>query len=470
MVKCPLRRSISTACALFFLVLSLILSVATYLLYTSSMYARYEKELTSVESFVEAQIDHDDMAECARTGVESEKYRTFQSFLDNFIDQFQDVHYIYLMKVLEPNDPVQIRVICTANSTWEKENVPQDVLHLGDGEPGWYDQHVVDQFREILTEEKTVFFRNESTWGIDYTLAKPMYTSSGECYGLLCVDLLLTDLNEEVYRSISLHISLIFLSAVVFIILMLLWMRKNVTSPLLTLEKSVTDFAKNSDGKTNPEELVFQPPDIKVNNEVRSLSNAMTKLAEDMRGYVTRILTTEQENEGLQNQVFVDALTKVRSNTAYREKTVELQSAIDGGNAEFGLVMVDINRLKQINDQFGHEFGDKYIIETVGIVCEAFSHSPVYRIGGDEFVVVLTGEDYRNRDMLFEQLLERFSHQSDDELYEQPWQQYSAAVGMSVYRQGDQYSSVFDRADHAMYKNKLRMKEKMNVEEDPSEL
>lgn len=461
MVIRPLRRSISTVCALFFLILSLILSVATYLLYTSSMYNRYEKELSSVVNFIETQIDNDDMAECARTEVESEQYRAFQDFLDNFIDRFQDVHYIYLMKVLDPSDPIQIKVICTANSTWEKENKPEDVLHLGDGEPGWYDQPVVDQFREILLDEKTEFFRNESAWGIDYTLAKPMYSSDGECYGLLCVDLSLSDLNEEIYRNIYINISIIILFAVVFIVLMLLWMQKNVTTPLLLLEKSVSDFAKNSDGKTHPDELVFQAPDIKVNNEVLTLSHAMTKLSEDMRDYVTKLLTTEQEKQGLRDQVFLDALTKVKSNAAYREKIAELQEEIDAGGAEFGLVMADINLLKQINDQFGHEFGDEYIIGAVDRICEVFAHSPVYRIGGDEFVVILTGEDYANREVLYKELTDRMAYKSEDGSYA-PWQQYSAAVGMSVYRRGDDVSAVFDRADQAMYKNKLHMKAAVN--------
>ena len=453
----PLRRSVFFACVLFFLTLSLLLSVVTYRLYTDSMYSRYRQELTSVANFLETQIDNDDMAECARTYVASEKHQKTQEFLDNFIDQYTDLHYVYLMQVLPADAPVQIKVIITANSTWEKENAPEDVVYLGDGEADWYSPAECQKFREVKEGKEDAFFENESSWGIDYTLSRPMFSSDGECYGLLCLDIALEELNQEIYRNIYINIGLIFGSAIVFILLLLLWMRHNVTGPLRALEKSVSDFARNSDGKTNPDELRFQPPVIKVHNEVLSLSNAMTKLSDDMRDYVTKVLATEREKQGLQTQVFQDPLTKVKSIAAYRVKTAELTRTIQQGGAEFSIVMVDINNLKQVNDQYGHENGDKYIIGAIRLVCKIFASSPVYRIGGDEFVVVLTGNDYKNRETLYRKIKSAFAQSADDTDVE-PWHRYSAAVGMSIYCHGDDVSAVFERADHAMYEEKDLMK------------
>lgn len=453
----PLRRSIFITCVLFFLALSILLSVVTYRLYTDSMYARYKQELTSVANFLETLIDNDDMAECARTYVASDKHREMQAFLDSFIDEYQDLHYVYLMQVLPPDEPIQIKVIITANSTWEKENAPEDVVHLGDGGADWYSPAECQKFREVKEGKTDAFFENESSWGTDYTLSRPMFTSDGECYGLLCLDISLDSLNREVYRNIYINIGLIFGSATIFIFLLLLWMRYNVTTPLRLLEKAVSAFASNSDRNMNPDELVFQQPDIKVHNEVLSLSNAMVKLADDMRNYVTQVLSTEEEKQGLQTKVFHDALTKVWSNAAYREKAKELQKEIDTGTAEFALIMIDVNNLKQINDRYGHENGDAYIIGAVQMVCGIFANSPIYRIGGDEFLGVLTGSDYKNRDKLYQQIKKSFARSSTAEGVS-PWQQYSAAVGLSVYRKGDDVSAVFERADQSMYKEKSRMK------------
>ena len=62
--------------------------------------------------------------------------------------------------------------------------------------------------------------------------------------------------------------------------------------------------------------------------------------------------------------------------------------------------MFDCDNLKKINDQYGHDKGDVYIKATSQMICRVFKHSPVFRIGGDEFAVILQDEDYRNRDAL----------------------------------------------------------------------
>jgi diguanylate cyclase (GGDEF)-like protein len=97
------------------------------------------------------------------------------------------------------------------------------------------------------------------------------------------------------------------------------------------------------------------------------------------------------------------------------------------------------------------------------MVCDTYKHSPVYRIGGDEFVVVLLGEDYTNRNALLEQLKADF-----ERTYEQtdvpPWERFSAAVGMADKASNDLSTEfVFRRADAAMYKDKDRFKKKHNL-------
>ena len=60
----------------------------------------------------------------------------------------------------------------------------------------------------------------------------------------------------------------------------------------------------------------------------------------------------------------------------------------------------DCDNLKQINDQNGHDKGDIYIRAASQLICRVFAHSPVFRIGGDEFAVVLQNEDFINREDL----------------------------------------------------------------------
>ena len=82
-----------------------------------------------------------------------------------------------------------------------------------------------------------------------------------------------------------------------------------------------------------------------------------------------------------------DSLTGVGNKTAYIKKTNEINEQIRNGFKDFAVVMIDINGLKAVNDNYGHANGDLYIKGCCHIICEVFKHSPVYRIGGDEFAV-----------------------------------------------------------------------------------
>lgn len=452
-----LNRSVTVVCISFFAVLCIVLSAATWKIYTATMYERYQKQMVSVLDYVQAHIDTEDMAVCARTYEESETYRQFQAFFDDMIDHYSDVHFLYIMQALDPEAPIKVREICAANSTYEKENEPDMVLHLGDGEESWYDTETAREIRAIQDGAEDVFFLNPSEWGVDYTLARPLIDAAGWHYAILCVDVSVDELNHALYRNIYINIAVIILAGILFTALLIYWMRRSVIRPLKQLEKSVTDFAGISDGRHDAEELRYQAPALKVRNEVYSLSTAMSKLAEDMRAYIKGMTAAEDQTRGLQAQVFQDSLTKVKNKAAYDEKAEALDGEIRSGNAEFGIVMADLNNLKGINDRYGHDRGNEYIIGACKHLCAVFSHSPVYRIGGDEFVVVLQGEDYRNREALFAALKARYAACAKDEAAA-PWDRYSAALGMSVCRPGDSFEAVFERADRAMYEEKKRMK------------
>ncbi len=149
-----------------------------------------------------------------------------------------------------------------------------------------------------------------------------------------------------------------------------------------------------------------------------------------------------------------DALTGVKSRHAYQEKERELDEQIGNHTAvDFGIVVCDLNGLKLINDEFGHKAGDERIRQASRLICELFSHSPVYRNGGDEFVVYLAGRDYEDRAQLMQALHDRSvaNIETGDVV---------VSGGLAVFdRNADaRLRPVFDRADAAMYKEKQLLK------------
>jgi diguanylate cyclase (GGDEF)-like protein len=120
--------------------------------------------------------------------------------------------------------------------------------------------------------------------------------------------------------------------------------------------------------------------------------------------------------------------------------------------------MIDLNDLKVTNDTLGHERGDDIIVGLCRIVQCVFTKSSIYRIGGDEFVVISEKEDLKN----IQQLEERFVDMIDKST-KAARQDFaiSAAIGVAIYNSkvDNNVEDTFKRADAAMYKNKKTMKE-----------
>ena len=462
--KRPLGISITIVFSIFMVVLTTILSLSAYFVMTASMYDRYNHQMESILSYIQSYIDDDDMAECAKTFTESEKYNETREVFDRFIDNYTDIHYLYILRPVD--DPAMVRSILSANSTYEKEHEPENVIYIGDGEEGWYTEEDAERFRNILAGDKDEYFTETTEWGTDYTLARPLINSTGEHYGILCVDISIDEIRNTIYNDIMISIGIIIFMSLLFVIVIVAWIRKNVTAPIGKLEESVEAFANSSAGVRNPDDLQFIPPTITTGNEVQALNEAVTKLATDMKQYVKDIIQAESKASTLEMHVskmnaiaYQDALTLVKNKAAYEEKAEEIDSKIAGGLAVFAIIMADLNGLKELNDRYGHDKGDQYIKGSCEMISDVFSHSPVFRIGGDEFVIILEGRDYRDRENLLETIRTRFdkSHKQNDSV---PWNRYWAALGMAVYDRGTDrdIASVFQRADHEMYNEKTRMK------------
>ncbi|MCR5324080.1 MAG: diguanylate cyclase [Lachnospiraceae bacterium] len=151
-----------------------------------------------------------------------------------------------------------------------------------------------------------------------------------------------------------------------------------------------------------------------------------------------------------------DELTGAKNKNSYKEFEEKLNGLISSGEAEFAIVACDINNLKTINDTLGHSAGDEYIRSSCSLICNTYVHSPVFRVGGDEFIVIVSGEDYLNRDSLLKELQDKVENNVKCEV--DPSRPV-IATGMCAYT-GDFKSveDVFNEADQRMYENKRRLK------------
>lgn len=156
----------------------------------------------------------------------------------------------------------------------------------------------------------------------------------------------------------------------------------------------------------------------------------------------------------------LDSLTGLLNKRAYGEFIESIRIHIQSGFAyPFALVMCDINNLKLCNDTFGHIEGDKLIKAAANEIRNAFPGSPVYRMGGDEFIVILFNKNYENRYLLFMDFRKRVRHNAVN--VSGP----VIATGMAEYDPSidKNIAEIAHRADLLMYENKNNLKKICNV-------
>ncbi len=166
--------------------------------------------------------------------------------------------------------------------------------------------------------------------------------------------------------------------------------------------------------------------------------------------------TQERALQSAKRMARLDDLTGIRNKNAFMEYIASIDEKLKGGATvePFAIVMCDINDLKLINDTRGHSFGDEAIQRASRMVCGVFEHSPVFRVGGDEFVAILRGQDYEQRENLFRKLKEESL--ANKRSRSGP----VVACGIADYdpEKDNKVDDVYERADEQMYAAKNELK------------
>lgn len=238
-------------------------------------------------------------------------------------------------------------------------------------------------------------------------------------------------------NSLILHIlTALLLIAALSVVLTVLFTRRLVR-PLKELNEAAKKIAEGDLSVTISNQ---------TKDEVGTLADSFQKTVDSLQKYITYI-------NGL---AYRDPLTGVKNKTAYLEAERQMEERMRTGRPEFAVLVLDINGLKVVNDTCGHDLGDILIMDACKLICRTFRRSPVYRVGGDEFVVILENGDLEN----YAELLEEFARGMAESPGARPGETISIARGIAIYdSQTDLvFANVFKRADDAMYQNKAAMK------------
>lgn len=183
-------------------------------------------------------------------------------------------------------------------------------------------------------------------------------------------------------------------------------------------------------------------------------------------GMITDIDAEKKEHQKLLCQAQKDLLTGLYNKATTNQQIEEYLAESNMPDKKQALFIIDIDGFKDINDHFGHLFGDAVIADLAHTISKTFRESDIVgRIGGDEFLVLL--KNLSKLDMVslkVQELLENLkrSYNSDEKVYE-----ISASIGIALYPDhGDKFTTLFNKADHALYYVKEHGKNNFSIYHD----
>ena len=291
------------------------------------------------------------------------------------------------------------------------------------------------------------------------TIYKPVYDSSGAAQCFVVIEMSL-DLISDYGRAFTAKVLALFSGCFVFVFVVgLRFVENNIVLPVNTMDYCARNFDYDSNEHCEKNLDRLRRLDIHTGDEIENLYHAFLKSTQKVVEGFEKLRRAKRKVAEMDELAHTDSLTGIKNKAAYDEATALLDKKISAGDAKFCIAMIDVNFLKRVNDTYGHERGNIYLLNASKLICSVFGAEHVYRIGGDEFVVILEDEKVSLNKYFVTQFKVEMERKNFNQTLE-PWEKVSAAVGVAIYRAGVDKSveEVFKRADAEMYENKLAMK------------
>ena len=449
-----LRTRMVLLLSIGFLILAGSLLTTGIILYRNIIIDDHIRLAEGITDLICRKLDADRITDFLEQGRDAQGYVETEKELYLLRDSYPDIEYLYVYRILEDG--------CHVVFDLDTENLEGDTAGtLVEFDPS-FEQYLPGFFAHESIEPVI----SDDSYGYLLTLYKPLFDQNGECQCYVAVDLSMVLLNRYLINFAAKFLSIFICFYLLFLAIALRFTQMNLVTPVNTMARVAEGFAYNNEDARRQNVERIKKLEINTGDEIENLYNAFLKTTEDSMLYVEKLRKAQADVQDMMKQVsemdeiaYKDALTGMKNRAAYEEAIKRWDGRLNEPDTEFALVMIDINFLKKVNDTYGHEFGDIYLINAAKLISSIFGNESSYRLGGDEFVLLFEGEDAGCADEKLEAFRQRMaSMQSDDSL--EPWEKISAAMGKVSYEAG-RYSSmeqVLKEADRLMYENKLAMK------------
>ena len=305
---------------------------------------------------------------------------------------------------------------------------------------------------------------SKDRWGRYYSAFCPVYDSSDNIAGIIGIDYSAVWYEQQVKHNALSHVLTTVVSLAVGCILILLVtakLRKRLDGLYKEASALATDVegltkeisVKNENYREEDGDVIDPADDGQDVEEENQSSDAVEALALKIRSMQDEL---KKYNYYVHSRAYTDTMTGVGNKTAYFDTVRDLNKKISDGTARFVVVFCDINGLKNINDNFGHELGDIIISDAASVLKCVFDPKNIFRIGGDEFIVVqenITEKEMEDRIKALEGELAVFNEKEREYGMKLT---FSHGIGVFDPNVDTEFRQVFKRADESMYRNKAR--------------
>ena len=390
---------------------------------SAAMRSLIESRMLDVSNTAAAMLDGDTLeklqAEDVDTPEYQDAYRTLSCFEDNI-----ELEYIYCVRDMGDGSFVFM-------------------IDPDPDEPGQFGEHI--PYTDALSQaslgtaavDKVPY---ADSWGRFYSAYSPVFNSENRVAGIVAVDFSAewyeNQVSDQVRSTLWVSgISLFFAGVMIFLIAAryrnrireMLNQMNAVSEGIETLVREVSPGAEACPRRTERE--------VPSNDEISELGNRIQALERQL----------SEEISFVRSQAYVDGLTGLGNRTAYEDRVKQLDDDIRDGRAAFAVAVFDLNGLKEINDKYGHAQGDRAISRVAAALRQTFGDARLYRIGGDEFIVLLEAPSSEIASQMRD--VDRILSENDP---------VSTAKGYAAFTEDadTDYREVFNRADTAMYNDK----------------
>ena len=455
-----LSSSLRTKTLAILMLSSLFVSISiasiSYLLFKDSAIEDRIKTADGMASVILSHINPNHIDEYIQYGQDFKEYKVIENQFYTIKNTNIDIRYIYVYRIEKDG----CRVIFDLNTSAFEGDKPGELIP--------FDNDII-KYIDALKAGKPIppIIADDKKYGYLLTLYKPLYDANGKCQCYAIVDYSMDILNEYIHNFI-IKLLVLFVGCFIFIFAIgFSFVENNIILPVNSMSYCARILSYTSEPAREKNVELIRNLEIRTGDEIEHLYRSFLKMTEDVVEYLQSLQQAKMKVADMHVKVVAmdkiahkDSLTGIKNKTSYVEMTLMLDKKIANNEAvEFCIIMVDVNFLKRVNDTYGHERGNEYLINACKLTCSVFGEDHVYRVGGDEFVVIIEGEKVSLCKYFVKQFNKEMTRKNANENLE-PWEKVSAALGVAYYEPGVDKTAdeVFKRADALMYKNKLAMK------------